>query len=71
MPSLKEAKRNQATRNQAYKVDIVFHESIHSTSQDLRRDIEEKSHCGTANIEFLNNKARLTLQGLYLKDILQ
>jgi serine protease AprX len=69
MPSLKKAERDEAKRNQAYKVDFVFHKGVDPSSQDLQRDIKEKSHCGVGDIEFLPNKARLTVQSLYLKAV--
>ena len=59
-PNLKEAKQDQD-----YEVDIVFHENVSPSIPNLQRDIVEKSS-SVGNVEFLSNKARLTMRGLYL-----
>ena len=68
-PSLKAAIRDEATRNQAYEVDIIFHESVDTNSADLQRDIRNTSRSGQEDIKFLPNQVRLTVQGLYLQAV--
>lgn len=63
-PNLKEDNRDQV-----FEVDIVFHEGVDAKSENLRGDIVEKSHCDVKDVEFLPNKARLTIQGLYLNAV--
>ena len=38
-------------------------------SPNLKIDLAKKSHCLVEDIKFLPNKARLTIQGLYLDDV--
>ena len=62
-PNLKEAKQDQD-----YEVDIVFHENVSPSIPNLQRDIVEKSR-SVGNVEFLSNKAQLTMRGLYLDPV--
>ena len=59
----------KANQDQVYEIDIVFHEGVDTKSENLRRNIIEKSHCDVKDVEFLPNKARLTIQGLYLNAV--
>ena len=61
-PSLRESIEAEPDRD--YKVDIEFHEGVHPYSLNLQSDIAMKSRCSV--IEFLPNKARLTIKGLFL-----
>lgn len=63
-PRLKEARLYQN-----YKVDVVFHEDVATDSQSLQTELKEKSHCDINKIEFLSKKARLPIDGQYLKDV--
>lgn len=66
--SLKEAMRDKATRNQAYEVNIIFHEGVDTNSQRLQDDIEEASGCRVGN-KFLPNMVRLIVKGLNLQAV--
>lgn len=55
--------------DQIYEVDIVFHASVDTKSENLRNKIVENSHCDVKDIDFLPNKARLTIQSLYLNAV--
>jgi len=67
-PSLKKAIQDEATRNKAFEVDIVFHESVDTNSQGLQKDIKDASRCRVGD-KFLPDKVRLTVQGLYLQAV--
>lgn len=59
----------EANRDQVYEADIVFHKGVGTKSENLRRNIVEKSHCDAKDVKFFSNKARLTIQGLYLNAV--
>jgi hypothetical protein len=68
IPSLKEAIWNKATRNQAYEVNIIFHEGVDTNSQRLQDDIEEASGCRVGN-KFLPDMVQLIVKGLNLQAV--
>lgn len=59
----------EANRDQVYEVDIVFHAGVDTKSENLRRNILENSHCDVKDVKFPPNKARLTIQNLYLNAV--
>ena len=63
-PQLKEAKNAEPDRE--YEVDIIYHKGVDSKSPDLQRDIEKESHNDKQDIQFLSNKARLSILGRHL-----
>ena len=46
-----------------------FHEGVDTISENLRRNIVENSHCDVKDVNSLPNKARLTIQILYLNAV--
>lgn len=56
-------------RAELERVDIVFHQGVDTKSENLRRNIVEKSYCDVKDVKSLSNKARLTIQGLYLNAV--
>ena len=63
--SLKEAEQ----QDQVDEVDIIFHENVDCSSLKFRESIVRKSQCNKDQIDFLNNKARLTLPRHLLEDM--
>lgn len=66
-PTLKEAK--EAEPDQKHEVDIIFHVSVNTKSEELQRDVIEKSHYGETDFEFFLNKVRLPILGLNLDSV--
>lgn len=55
--------------DQIYENDIVFHAGVDTKSENLHNNIVGNSHCDVKDIDFLPNKARLTIQTLYLNAV--
>ena len=66
-PRLRELK--EASPDQNYEVDIVFHQSGDSFSPPVQSALAAKSGCSVDKIGFFPDKARLTTKGLSLDDI--
>lgn len=57
-------------QNQAYEVNTVFHKSVSLNFPNLKIDLVKKLHCLVKDIKFLLNKTQLTIQDLYLNNVM-
>jgi serine protease AprX len=70
-PRLKEAR--DAQPDQGHEVDVIVHKDVDLKStdvlRDLQNDIKEKAQRGDSDVKFVQNKARLNIEGRYLDDV--
>lgn len=59
----------KAEPNERHEVDVVFNLGVDSKNSNLQALVSEKSNCPTKDIQFLSNKARLTMQGRDLDNV--
>ncbi|KAH6988212.1 peptidase S8/S53 domain-containing protein [Ilyonectria sp. MPI-CAGE-AT-0026] len=59
----------KANPNERHEVDVVFHLGVDSNNSSLQVLVSEKSNCPPEAIQFLSNKARLTIQVRHLDNV--